>query len=60
MIKMMLIAAIVFFAVSVSLHFITECFGFKRGAYDRISKTDIFVFVISLIIFAILKVARIL
>ena len=60
MIKMMLIAAIVFFAVFVSLHFITACFGFKRGAYDRISKTDISCAIISLIIFAILKITRIL
>ena len=56
----MLIAAIVFFVVSVSLHFIAGRFDFKWRTYDRISKTDIFVLVISLIIFAILKVTRIL
>ena len=49
----MLIAAIVFFVVSVSLHFIAGRFDFKWRTYDRISKAGSFCMAISIIMFAI-------
>lgn len=43
MIKITLIAAIVFFILCVSLHSIAGCFDFKWRTYDRFFKTGIFV-----------------
>lgn len=53
MIKITLIAAIVFFILCVSLHFIAGCFDFKWRTYERVSKAGSFCMAISIIMFAI-------
>lgn len=60
MIKITLIAAIVFFILCVSLHFIAGCFNFKWRTYERVSKAGGFCAAISLILFAISTIILIL